>query len=75
MEQVGGSLADVVHVTLMVTDITDIFEIDRAWKRAFGDAPPARTVIPVRGLGVPRRGARAWGIAMMRSRWSSRSVA
>jgi 2-iminobutanoate/2-iminopropanoate deaminase len=55
MEQVGGSLDDVVHVTLMVTDITDIFEIDRAWKRAFGDAPPARTLIPVRGLGVPRR--------------------
>ncbi len=55
MGRLGGSLDDIVHVTLFVTDVADVFEIDRAWSKAFGDNPPARTLIPVRGLGVPRR--------------------
>jgi enamine deaminase RidA (YjgF/YER057c/UK114 family) len=63
MERLGGSLADVVHVTLFVTDIADVFEIDRAWRLRFGDAPPARTLIPVRGVGVPRREAEGMGHA------------
>lgn len=53
--RLDASLNDVVHVTLFVTDITDIFEIDQSWKRLFGSNPPARTVVPVRGLGVPRK--------------------
>jgi 2-iminobutanoate/2-iminopropanoate deaminase len=61
MERFGGSLADVIHVTLLVTDIADIFEIDRAWRALFGDDPPARTIIPVRGVGVPRREAPGLG--------------
>jgi enamine deaminase RidA (YjgF/YER057c/UK114 family) len=61
MERVGGSLADAVHITLFVTDIADIFEIDRAWRGLFGDDPPARTIIPVRGVGVPRREAPGLG--------------
>jgi enamine deaminase RidA (YjgF/YER057c/UK114 family) len=28
--------------------------VDRAWREVFSDNPPARTVIPVSGLGVPR---------------------
>lgn len=55
MGRLGGSLDDLVHVTVFVTDIADLFEIDRVWRRVFGDTPPARTIIPVRGLGVPRR--------------------
>jgi 2-iminobutanoate/2-iminopropanoate deaminase len=61
MERLGGSLSDVVHVTLFVTDISDIFDIDRAWVGVFGEEPPARTIIPVRGVGVPRREAAGLG--------------
>ncbi len=55
LQRLGAGLAEVVHVTLFVTDIADIFEIDQSWQRLFGDNPPARTIVPVRGLGVPRR--------------------
>lgn len=55
LERLGASLTDVVHVTLFVTDIKDIFDVDQSWERLFGATPPARTVVPVRGVGVPRR--------------------
>jgi 2-iminobutanoate/2-iminopropanoate deaminase len=61
MKQLGGSLADVLHITLFVTDVADVFEIDRAWRGVFSADPPARTIIPVRGVGVPRREARGLG--------------
>lgn len=54
LKGIGASLADVVHVTMFVIDIGDLFELDRVWRRFFGDDPPARTVIPVRGVGCPR---------------------
>ena len=53
----GATLDDVVHTTVYLTDIGDYFELDRVWKIRFGENPPARTVVPVRGLGVPRRDA------------------
>ena len=52
--RVGATLGDVVHTTIYLTDIGDYFELDRVWKNRFGDNPPARTVVPVRGLGAPR---------------------
>lgn len=55
LQRLGAALDEVVHVTLFVTDIADIYEIDQSWERLFGPHPPARTVVPVRGLGVPRR--------------------
>jgi enamine deaminase RidA (YjgF/YER057c/UK114 family) len=61
MHQVGGSLSNVLHLTLFVTDVSDIYEIDRVWRGVFGDDPPARTIIPVRGIGNPRREAPGLG--------------
>lgn len=55
LERLGANLEDVVHITLFVTDISDIYAIDQSWQRLFGTNPPARTVVPVRGVGVPRR--------------------
>ena len=52
--RVGATLADVVHTTVYLTDIGDYFELDRVWERRFGDNPPARSVVPCRGLGAPR---------------------
>ncbi|MEA2407190.1 MAG: hypothetical protein QOE69_1309 [Thermoleophilaceae bacterium] len=50
----GATLADIVHTTVYLTDIGDLFELDRVWRQRFPDAPPARTVVPVRGVGAPR---------------------
>jgi enamine deaminase RidA (YjgF/YER057c/UK114 family) len=59
LEHVGSELANVVHATVYLTEVEDLYEVDRAWKEAFPTNPPARTVIPVRGLGSPRwEGAR-----------------
>jgi enamine deaminase RidA (YjgF/YER057c/UK114 family) len=52
--RVGATLDDVVHTTIYLTDIGDYFELDRVWKRRFPKNPPARTVVPCRGLGAPR---------------------
>jgi enamine deaminase RidA (YjgF/YER057c/UK114 family) len=54
LEKAGTSLDNVVHVSVYLIDMGDLFELDREWKRIFGDNLPGRTVIPCRGLGQPR---------------------
>jgi enamine deaminase RidA (YjgF/YER057c/UK114 family) len=39
----------------------DLFEFDRTWRKWFPTDPPARSVIPVRGLGQPRIEAKGLG--------------
>lgn len=51
----GSTLADVVHVTVLLPDTADLYELDRVWGELWPEDPPARTVIPVRSLGHPRR--------------------
>ena len=55
LQTAGTSLDNVVHTTTFLIDIADQFEFDLVWKETFPVDPPARTVIPVRGLGAPRR--------------------
>lgn len=62
-ERVGGTLADIAHVSIYLTDPGDLFELDRVWRKFFGDAPPARTVVPVRAHGSPRHEAPGQGHA------------
>lgn len=52
--RVGGTLADLTHVSVYLTEISDMFEMDRVWGDFFGANPPARTVIPSRAQGSPR---------------------
>jgi enamine deaminase RidA (YjgF/YER057c/UK114 family) len=54
LEKVDSGLDNVVHVSVYLIDIGDLYELDRSWEKVFGDNPPARTVIPTRGLGTPR---------------------
>lgn len=54
LEKVDSGLENVIHVSVYLIDIADLYELDRSWKKVFGDNPPARTVIPTRGLGTPR---------------------
>jgi enamine deaminase RidA (YjgF/YER057c/UK114 family) len=52
----GGTTADqVVHCTAFLNDLGDLYELDQVWKAKFPDSPPARTLLPVRGQGSPRR--------------------
>lgn len=48
-------LENVVHATTFLIDLTDQYDFDLVWQEYFPVDPPARTVIPVRGLGIPRR--------------------
>lgn len=54
LEASGTALENVVHCTTFMIDLADQFEFDLVWKEYFPTNPPARTVIPVRGLGAPR---------------------
>lgn len=54
LERVDSGLDNVVHVSVYLIDMADLYELDREWKRIFGDNLPGRTVIPSRGLGQPR---------------------
>ena len=54
LERVDSGLENVVHVSVYLIDMADLYELDREWKRVFGDNLPGRTVIPCRGLGQPR---------------------
>ena len=47
VEAAGGSLADVVKVTVYVTDIALWGEFNRLYAEAFGSHRPARVVVPV----------------------------
>jgi len=55
LEAAGTTLANAVHCTVFLVDLADQYEVDLVWREVFPDVPPARTVIPVRGLGAPRR--------------------
>ena len=59
LNHVGSEPANAVHATVYLTEIEDLYEVDRVWREFFPSEPPARTVVPVRGLGSPRwEGAR-----------------
>jgi enamine deaminase RidA (YjgF/YER057c/UK114 family) len=54
LEAGGTTIDNGVHCTVLLGEIEDLFELDLIWQEAFGDSPPARTVIPVSGFGAPR---------------------
>ena len=61
LDSVGTGLENLVHVSVYLIDMRDLFELDRAWKKVWPENPPARTVIPCRGLGTPRLEAEGLG--------------
>jgi enamine deaminase RidA (YjgF/YER057c/UK114 family) len=50
LERAGMSLADVVRTRVFVTDMERFGDVARAHLEAFGDNPPASTVVEVRRL-------------------------
>ncbi len=51
--QMGASLADVVRTRVYVTDISDLPSIARAHREAFGEHPPASTLLEIGALARP----------------------
>jgi reactive intermediate/imine deaminase len=49
----GATFADVVKVTVYLTDIADRARINPVRQEVFGDARPASTLVEVRALAVP----------------------
>ncbi|HUY17639.1 MAG TPA: RidA family protein [Candidatus Binataceae bacterium] len=50
LERMGASLADVVRTRVYVTDIADLASIARAHREAFGQHPPASTLLEIGAL-------------------------
>jgi enamine deaminase RidA (YjgF/YER057c/UK114 family) len=50
----GARIEDVVHCSAYIQELDDLYELDRVWTKLFPENPPARTIIPIRGLGQPR---------------------
>ena len=49
----GASAADVVKVTVFVTDMADRAAINEVRKRFFGEARPASTLVEISALAIP----------------------
>jgi enamine deaminase RidA (YjgF/YER057c/UK114 family) len=54
IRELGGTLSDVVRTRMMIVDREDQDAVGVAHRAAFGDAPPASTMVVVAGLLDPR---------------------
>jgi enamine deaminase RidA (YjgF/YER057c/UK114 family) len=50
----GARVDDVVHCSAFIQELDDLYELDLVWAKLFPENPPARTIVPIRGLGQPR---------------------
>ncbi len=55
LESAGSDLEHVVSVTVFLRDMADFAELNRAYRDAFGDHEPTRSVVSVTDL--PKEGA------------------
>jgi 2-iminobutanoate/2-iminopropanoate deaminase len=55
LEEVGCNMSQVLHVNVFLKNVEDYEEMNRAFREAFGDRLPARTVVCVKDL--PKEGA------------------
>jgi enamine deaminase RidA (YjgF/YER057c/UK114 family) len=53
LDQVGATFADVLKVTVYLTDIDDRAKINPVRQEVFGEARPASTLIEISKLAVP----------------------
>ena len=54
IRELGGTLADVVRTRMMIVDRDDQDLVGTAHRAAFGDSPPASTMVVVAGLLDPK---------------------
>jgi 2-iminobutanoate/2-iminopropanoate deaminase len=53
LEQSGSSMRHVLHVRVYLANVADFAEMNRAYREAFGEHLPARTVVAVAALPKP----------------------
>jgi len=69
LAETGVGLADVVKATIFVTDMARYGDVNRAYRRAFGDELPARTCVEVASLPDPEAQVE---IEVVATRWGKR---
>ena len=50
LDELGGSLADVIRIRIYVTDVTQYELLSAPLRAAFADSPPTSTLVEVSGL-------------------------
>lgn len=63
----GATFADVVKVTIFLTDVDDRARINTVRQEVFGEARPASTLVEVSRLAVPGAKVEVEAIALLRS--------
>ena len=53
IEELGGTMEDVVRVRMFVTDIADADAVSAAFTRALGHVRPTGTLVAIAGLYIP----------------------
>lgn len=67
LEAAGCSFADVVRVTVFLTDVDDRPKINPIRQEVFGSTRPASTLVEVSGLAVPGAGIEVDAVAVLGS--------
>jgi reactive intermediate/imine deaminase len=67
LEAAGSSFADVLRVTVYLTDIADRTRINPVRQEFFGDARPASTLVQISALAVPGARVEIEAVAAVRS--------
>jgi enamine deaminase RidA (YjgF/YER057c/UK114 family) len=65
LAEAGGSLADLVNVTIYLTDIREFPQVSEVRNRRLGDARPASTLVEVSRLAVPGHRVEISGMAVL----------
>lgn len=67
LDAAGASFADILKVTVFLTDVEDRGKINGIRKKYFGDAKPASTLIGVKALALPELKVEVEAVAGLRS--------
>jgi 2-iminobutanoate/2-iminopropanoate deaminase len=74
LEAAGGSFADVLKVTVYLTDVRDRPKINPVRQQVFGKTRPASTLIGVKELALPGMKVEIDAVAGLTRRTSNRSI-
>jgi 2-iminobutanoate/2-iminopropanoate deaminase len=65
LEAAGAGFADVVKVTVFLTDVDDRVAVNGVRQKVFGDARPASTLVEVSALAIPGARIEVEAIALL----------
>ena len=74
LREQGATLADLVKLTIYLTDMRSLPAVDRVGRQFLGERPPATTVYEVQQLAMPEFLVEVDGIAVLPGRGTAREV-